>query len=112
MPLTVDGRTVALPQTVAYKGLMLSGVPNLAYMIGYVNASWTLKVGLPCEHFCRLLTYLDAHGYDTARPVLADPSMPTRPFLDFGAGYLRRAIDTLPRPGTRAPWLTSFHLPR
>jgi monooxygenase len=106
--LTVDGAEVRLPETVAYKGVMLSGVPNLAYAIGYTNSSWTLKVGLLCEHFCRLLTYLDEHGYDAVRPELADPGMPTRPLLDFGAGYIRRAVDQLPRQGDRAPWLTSM----
>jgi cation diffusion facilitator CzcD-associated flavoprotein CzcO len=108
MSLTVDGRPVSLPETIAYKGMMLSGVPNLAYAIGYTNSSWTLKIGLLCEHFCRLLCYMDANGYDTARPEPADPGMPTRPFLDFGAGYIQRAIDQLPRQGDRAPWVTSM----
>lgn len=108
MTLTVDGSPVNLPDTLAYKGMMLSGVPNFAYAIGYTNSSWTLKVGLLCEHFCRLLAHMDAHGYDTARPVVADPDAPTRPFLDFGAGYIKRALDQLPRQGGRAPWLTSM----
>ncbi|WP_152646118.1 flavin-containing monooxygenase [Streptacidiphilus albus] len=107
--LTVDGEPVRLADTVAYKGMMLSGVPNFAYAIGYTNSSWTLKVGLLCEHFCRLLTRMDARGVDIARPVLADPAMPTRPFLDFGAGYIQRVIDLLPRQGDRAPWRTSLN---
>ncbi len=106
--LTVDGREVSLPETIAYKGMMLSGVPNLAYAIGYTNSSWTLKVGLLCEHFTRLLSYMDAHGYDTCRPEPADPDMPTRPLLDFAAGYVQRAIHLLPRQGDRMPWLTSM----
>ncbi|NMO34937.1 NAD(P)/FAD-dependent oxidoreductase [Streptomyces sp. GMY01] len=106
--LTVDGREVRLPDTVAYKGMMLSGVPNFSYAIGYTNSSWTLKVGLLCEHFCRLLAHMDAHRYDECRPEPADPRMPTRPFLDFGAGYVRRAVDSLPRQGDRMPWLTSM----
>jgi cation diffusion facilitator CzcD-associated flavoprotein CzcO len=106
--LTVDGTPVHLPETVAYKGMMLSGVPNLAFAIGYTNSSWTLKIGLLCEHFCRLLAHMDAHGYDVCRPEVADPGMPTRPFLDFAAGYIRRAVDQLPRQGDRMPWLTSM----
>lgn len=106
--LTVDGREVRLPDTVAYKGMMLSGVPNFAYAIGYTNSSWTLKIGLLCEHLCRLLAHMDAHGYDVCRPEPADPRMPTRPFLDFGAGYIQRAVDSLPRQGDRMPWLTSM----
>lgn len=106
--LTVDGREVRLSDTLAYKGMMLSGVPNLAFAIGYTNSSWTLKIGLLCEHFCRLLAHMDAHGHDVCRPEPADPGMATRPFLDFGAGYVRRAVDSLPRQGDRMPWLTSM----
>jgi cation diffusion facilitator CzcD-associated flavoprotein CzcO len=106
--LTVDGEPVRLADTIAYKGMMLSGVPNFAYAIGYTNSSWTLKVGLLCEHFCRLLARMDAHGDDIALPV-ADPAMATRPLLDFGAGYVQRAISQLPRQGDRAPWLTSLN---
>ncbi|OBI95772.1 flavin-containing monooxygenase [Mycobacterium asiaticum] len=106
--LTVDGAAVNLPERVAYKGMMLSDVPNFAYAIGYTNSSWTLKVGLLCEHFCRLLSHMDAHGYDTARPVLDDPDMPTRPFMDFAAGYVQRVVHELPRQGTDQPWLTSM----
>ncbi|MFG2044502.1 flavin-containing monooxygenase [Dactylosporangium sp. NPDC048998] len=106
--LTVDGAPVHLPDTIAYKGVMLSGVPNLAYAIGYTNSSWTLKVGLLCEYFCRLLSHMDERGYDVCRPEPADPGMPTRPFLDFDAGYIKRAIGELPRQGDRAPWLTSM----
>jgi len=105
--LTVDGEPVHLPDTVAYKGMMLSGVPNFVLAIGYTNSSWTLKIGLLCEHFCRLLAHMDAHGYDVARPQPSDPDMPTRPFLDFAAGYVQRAVDQLPRQGDRMPWLTS-----
>jgi monooxygenase len=108
MSLTVDGRPISLPDTIAFKGMMLSGVPNFAYAIGYTNSSWTLKIGLLCEHFCRLLAYMDAHGYNTARPEPADPDMPTRPLLNFAAGYVQRAIGQLPRQGDRAPWLTSM----
>ncbi|MGY1731485.1 flavin-containing monooxygenase [Geodermatophilus sp. SYSU D01045] len=106
--VTVDGAPVTLSETVSYKGMMLSGVPNLAYAIGYTNSSWTLKVGLLCEHFVRLLRHMDERGLDTARPVPADPDMPTRPFLDFAAGYIQRAVDRLPRQGDRMPWLTSM----
>jgi cation diffusion facilitator CzcD-associated flavoprotein CzcO len=109
LTLEVDDRPVSLPETVAYKGMMLSGVPNFAYAIGYTNSSWTLKVGLLCEHFCRLLRRMDEVGADTARPVVADPEMPTRPFLDFGAGYIHRVLHQLPRQGNRAPWLTSMN---
>lgn len=104
----VDGRLLTLRDTVAYKGFMLSGVPNLAYSIGYVNSSWTLKVELVCEHLCRLLGYMDARGYQVCRPKPSDPQMPTRPLLDFDAGYVKRSMDEMPRQGSRPPWRTSM----
>ncbi len=108
LALTVDGRPVHLPDTVAYKGMMLSGVPNLAFAVGYTNSSWTLKIGLLCEHFCRLLAHMDATGTGICRPELGDPAMPTRPLLDFAAGYVQRVVDQLPRQGDRMPWRTSM----
>ena len=87
----------------AYKALMLSGVPNFAYTIGYTNASWTLKADLVGEYVCRLLPYLDAHGLRSAVPV-ADPSIGKGPFMDFAAGYVLRAIDQLPKQGDVEPW--------
>nr|WP_223205371.1 NAD(P)/FAD-dependent oxidoreductase [Gordonia jinghuaiqii] len=105
--LSVDGQPVSLPDTVVYRGLMLSGVPNFALAIGYTNASWTLKIGLLCQYFCKLLAHMDSHGYDSVTAI-ADPSMPTRPLLDFGAGYVQRALDTLPKQGPKAPWVMSM----
>jgi cation diffusion facilitator CzcD-associated flavoprotein CzcO len=102
--LVVDGEEVSLPGTVAYRAMMLSGVPNFAYAIGYTNSSWTLKVDLVCEYLCRLLGHLDATGADTAVPEVSDPDMPTRPLLDFKAGYVLRALDRFPRQGEQAPW--------
>jgi monooxygenase len=106
LALTVNGAPVSAHDTFVYKGMMLSGVPNFAFVFGYTNASWTLKVGLLCEHFTRLLTRMDAGGYAVARPV-ADPAMPARPFTDFGSGYIQRALGQLPRQGSRAPWRIS-----
>jgi monooxygenase len=101
---SVDGAAVELSETVAYKGMMLSGVPNFAFAIGYTNASWTLKVDLVCEHFCRLLAHAHEAGADAFVPEPADPDMETEPLLDFSAGYVLRALDRLPKQGTRAPW--------
>lgn len=106
--LSVDGEPVKLNEKLAYKGMMLSDVPNFAFAIGYTNASWTLKVGLLCEHLCRLLDYMDQHGHKICRPEPVDPNLPTRPLLDFGAGYVKRALNTLPKQGEAAPWLMSM----
>ncbi|MDQ4117158.1 MAG: NAD(P)/FAD-dependent oxidoreductase [Actinomycetota bacterium] len=106
--LSVDARSVHLPDRVAFKAMMLSGVPNLAYALGYSNISWTLKVDLVAEHFCRLLDHMDAHGYDTVEPVLDDPGMPRSPLLDLDAGYVRRGISAFPHAGDSGPW-TAVH---
>jgi cation diffusion facilitator CzcD-associated flavoprotein CzcO len=104
MSLTVDGTPVDPTDSVVYKSMMLAGVPNFAFAFGYTNSSWTLKVGLLCEHFCRLLAHMDACGYDIARPELADPAMSTQPMLDLSAGYVQRALDQLPKQGEGDPW--------
>ena len=103
--LLVDGVAVDPAERVAFKGFLLSDVPNFAYMFGYTNSSWTLKVGLVCEHFCRLLAHMDAHGHDICCPRLPE-SMPTRPFLDMAAGYIQRSAGQLPRQGAEGPWRT------
>jgi cation diffusion facilitator CzcD-associated flavoprotein CzcO len=104
MELSVDGRAVELPKTMAYKGMMLSDVPNFAFTIGYTNASWTLKADLVGEYVVRLLRHMDDRGYDVAVPANDDPSVTERPLLDFDAGYVMRSIDEFPRAGSRAPW--------
>ncbi|MGV0745408.1 flavin-containing monooxygenase [Mycolicibacterium sp. XJ870] len=109
MTLTVDGQPVNFADTVAYKGMMLSGVPNFVFAFGYTNSSWTLKVGLLCEHFCRLLSHLDAQGYATVRPEFGDSDMETRPLLDFAAGYVQRSVGELPRQGVDGPWVMSMN---
>jgi cation diffusion facilitator CzcD-associated flavoprotein CzcO len=102
--LTLDGQAVSLKDTVAYKSMMLSGVPNFAFAVGYTNSSWTLKVDLVCEHLCRMLAHMDAHGHTTVTPVLADEAIDRRPLLDFQAGYVQRAMDKFPKQGSHGPW--------
>ncbi|MFF0480770.1 flavin-containing monooxygenase [Streptomyces sp. NPDC004435] len=104
--LTVDGTDVSPADSLVYRGTMLSGIPNLNVAIGYTNASWTLKVGLLCAYFCRVLAHMDRHGHDTVWPE-SEPGLATRPMLDFGAGYVRRALDRLPKQGPDTPWVTS-----
>jgi monooxygenase len=104
MRLGVDGEGVEFPKTTAYKGMMLSGVPNFAFSVGYTNASWTLKADLTSEYVCRLLDHMDAHGYRRCVPEVADPSLATQPMIDFSSGYVRRAIDQFPKQGSKEPW--------
>lgn len=102
---SVDGESVSLPDTLAFRGMMLSGLPNFAYLIGYTNASWPLKVGPVCRHLCRLLAHMDTHGYDRVVPQPPPTARATtRPLLSFSAGYVLRSLDALPRQGSEAPW--------
>ncbi len=102
--LVVDGRQVELAKTMSYKGMMLSGVPNMAMSVGYTNASWTLKCDLTCEYVCRLLNHMDEHGYRQCMPRNRDPSVTELPFIDFSSGYVQRSIDSFPKQGSKAPW--------
>jgi len=101
--LSVDGAEVKVGETMAYKALMLSGVPNFAFTIGYTNASWTLKADLVAEYVCRLLAHLDERGL---RSVVApaDDEVGQAPFMDFSSGYVVRSLDVLPKQGDREPW--------
>ena len=102
--LSVDGERVVLPETLGYKGMMLRGVPNFIYAIGYTNASWTLKVDITCEYACRLLAYMREHGHRQAVPLIVDPSVEEQPFLDFSSGYVQRALHLFPKQGSKPPW--------
>jgi monooxygenase len=102
--LSVDGRTVELPKTMAYKGMMLSDVPNFVFTIGYTNASWTLKADLVAEYTTRLLRHMDAGGYTQFVPTNDDPTVTQRPLMDFQAGYVLRSIDEFPKAGSKKPW--------
>ncbi|MGH2878490.1 MAG: FAD-containing monooxygenase EthA, partial [Solirubrobacteraceae bacterium] len=102
--LAVDGREVVLGETMSYKGMMLSGVPNMAFAVGYTNASWTLKCDLTCEYVCRLLAHMDQHGYAQCVPRNSDPSVQPLPFIDFSSGYVQRSIDKFPKQGSKTPW--------
>jgi cation diffusion facilitator CzcD-associated flavoprotein CzcO len=102
--LSVDERPVELPQTTSYRGTMLGGVPNMAFAIGYTNASWTLKADLTCEYVCRLLNHMDAHGYEQCVPDDSDPAIEREPMIDFSSGYVQRAIEQFPKQGSKTPW--------
>jgi cation diffusion facilitator CzcD-associated flavoprotein CzcO len=102
--IAVDGEEIELPQTMTYKGMMLSGVPNLALTFGYTNASWTLKCDLTCEYICRLLKHMAANGYSQCTPRNGDPSIAEEPFIGLTSGYVQRSIEKFPKQGSRAPW--------
>jgi len=102
--LTVDGAPVDVAERFNYKGMMLSGVPNLVLSFGYTNASWTLKCDLTARWFCRLLRHMDRRGLAICAPRLADPAMERQPMLDFSSGYVTRAAKAMPAQGPKPPW--------
>ena len=104
LALEVDGKRVEPSDTMLYKGMMCSDVPNMAFAIGYTNASWTLKCDLTSEYVCRLIGYMDRHGYKRACPRRTDPKVKELPIIGFSSGYIQRAIAKFPRQGSAAPW--------
>ena len=104
MQALVDGEEVDIGSVLTYKGMMASGVPNLAFTVGYTNASWTLKVELTCDYVCRLLNHMDANGLVVCVPEVNDPSIGEVPIIDFSSGYVQRSLDRLPKQGSREPW--------
>ncbi len=101
--VSLDGRPVDLTTGLIYKGLMQSGLPNLANTLGYTNASWTLKADLTARWVCRLLNHMDRHGHTTCTPI-HDGSVKPEPIISFTSGYVQRALPLLPKQGDRKPW--------
>jgi len=110
--LSVDGRDVVLPETLAYRGAMISEVPNMAFAFGYVNQSWTLGADLTARQVCRLLNYMDERGYDRCTPRNVQRLAGSAPFLELSSGYVRRGVDQFPRQALRDPWYRPQDYPR
>jgi cation diffusion facilitator CzcD-associated flavoprotein CzcO len=105
--LQVDGRAVDFPDTVAYKGMMYSDVPNMVQTFGYINASWTLRADLTAHYVCRLLNRMDELGMRQVTPRLRpeDADMQLGPWIEgFSAGYMQRLMHLFPKQGSRDPW--------
>lgn len=111
--LLVDGQPRPANAAMTYKGALLQDVPNMALVFGYTNASWTLKADLAARYICRLLTYMDQHGYATVTPRAPAGLMEDDSILGtLRSGYVRRAKDVLPRQGREAPWRVLHHYRR
>jgi monooxygenase len=102
--VSVDDRKVVPNNKLSYKGMMLSGVPNLAFSFGYVNASWTLRADLTCEYVCRLLNEMDKQNVAVCLPEEDSQAIVDDEYIDFTSGYVQRALDILPKQGMKAPW--------
>ncbi|MGQ0586995.1 MAG: flavin-containing monooxygenase [Gammaproteobacteria bacterium] len=102
--LSVDGVALDPPKTMAYRGMMVSDVPNMAFAVGYTNASWTLKCDLVAGFTCRLLNHMEKHGYRQCTARRTDPDIRGEPIIDFSSGYVQRSIAGFPKQGSKAPW--------
>ena len=105
MEIVIDGVATRLGDTVNYKGVMFSGVPNFALTIGYTNASWTLKAELTSVYTCRLLRYMNRRGYKQCVPKASSAAIINSPIIDFSSGYIQRALGDLPKQGSKMPWV-------
>jgi monooxygenase len=110
--LAVDGSEIDVSAALAYRGMQLSGVPNMAFAFGYTNQSWTLGSDLTSEMVCRLLQHMERHGYAVCTPRNRDPAITGAPFADLTSGYVLRAIDQFPKQGSRDPWQREQHYAR
>jgi monooxygenase len=107
--MTMDGTPVNVGEHVAYKAMMLDGVPNMAFAIGYTNASWTLKVDMVARYVTRMLTFMRERGYATVTPRVPAGGLRTSPLIDMTSGYFARSRHLLPLQGDRAPWRVRQH---
>jgi cation diffusion facilitator CzcD-associated flavoprotein CzcO len=105
-----DGEPIAVADTVTWRGMMFTGVPNLLWVFGYFRASWTLKADLIADFVCRLLAHMHDRGATMVTPQLRDEDegMALRPWVEpenFNPGYLERSLHLMPQQGDRQPWL-------
>ena len=108
----VDGQPVNFADTWGHRGIMFSGVPNMAWVFGYLRTSWTMRADMVSAFVCRLLNHMQDKGVSVVTPQLReeDKEMQTRPFVEpenFNAGYLTRKMHIMPKQGDREPWVFS-----
>jgi len=106
---SVDGQALDLRQHVTWRGVMMEGVPNMAYVMGYLRSSWTLRLDMVCDLVCRIIEHMRRQGVQAVTPTLRpeDADMPRLPWGDpqnFNAGYIMRSQHLLFRQGDRTPW--------
>ncbi|WP_407166443.1 flavin-containing monooxygenase [Bradyrhizobium sp. ORS 111] len=105
----IDGKPLDFADTVTYRGMMFTGVPNLVWVFGYFRASWTLRVDLVADFVCRMLKHMKATGARKVTPALRpeDHNMPLLPWIDpenFNPGYMMRGMHLLPKRGDKPEW--------
>ncbi len=101
----LDGQSVDFSERFYYKGCMFSNVPNLAVVFGYLNASWTLRADVNSDYIGRVLNRMRAADADVAVPVLPDDhDLEEDDIFDFSSGYIKRALDIMPKSAVSYPW--------
>jgi monooxygenase len=100
---SMDGKTIDFTQHYVYRGMMFSDIPNLAFVVGYTNSSWTLKADLTSNYMCRLLNQMLRSGAKSVTPRVKK-AIGEAPLLDFEAGYVLRSREQFPKQGDRFPW--------
>ncbi|MGE6325527.1 flavin-containing monooxygenase [Psychrobacter sp. NPDC078370] len=108
----IDGQAVDIGTRMTYKAVMIEGIPNMAALFGYTNASWTLKIDLACQYVVRLLGYMHKNRYQVAMPQAQTADMTACAQVDtvmgsLSSGYVRRGKDELPKQGDRYPWFVT-----
>jgi cation diffusion facilitator CzcD-associated flavoprotein CzcO len=106
---SIDDKPLVFSDTVTYRGMMFTGVPNMVWVFGYFRASWTLRADLVADFVCRLLKHMDAKGARRVMPALRpeDEDMPLLPWIDpenFNPGYIMRGMHLLPKRGNKPEW--------
>ena len=102
--VSVDSKEFDLAQSITYRGLMLSDLPNSIFFAGYTNASWTLKSDLTSEYASRLLKYLDRNQLKSFVPVVNNTAITRTPLLNLNSGYIHRSEHEFPKQGSKVPW--------
>jgi monooxygenase len=110
MQLSVDGDAREMRGQMTYKGVLVENIPNLAWIIGYTNASWTLKADIAGAYLCRLFKHMDDNGHAVATPRdVEDCALDVGMFDQLQSGYVKRGNDALPRQGSKHPWKVLMH---
>ena len=102
--IKIDDKTIDTSKLVSYKGMMLQNIPNTTIVFGYTNASWTLKIDLVCEYFCRIINHMDKNNFKSFVTEINDENLETEPSIGLNSGYVRRASKILPKQGKKYPW--------
>ncbi len=101
----IDGEEIKPAEKMAYKGVMLSDIPNFVFTLGFANHSWTLKADITSEYAARLIEYMGTHGYEIAVPTVDRSSVTEEQLFPLMSGFVLRSIDQIPKQGSREPWM-------